>query len=380
MTKKKILFLAPSLAIGGAERVMVNLLKKLDLEKYDVTVCLFANYGSYYNELPKQIHVTYLFSNVFLSRTITWIETKLHVRHLINLVCRLKIKGHYDAGICFSDGLLTNTLVATRSSYDKLIAWVHSCYLAQSDLRAFYSNKQNAQKLLDTRYKYIDEVVCVSTQSHNEFNEIFNCEQKSRVIYNLFDANTIELKAKEFSPKYNQPQEKLRVVSIGRLVGVKKLSRLLEAKKLLQDEGVDFALDLVGDGPETMVLKAFVDEHHLMDVTFWGFQNNPYPYLAKADILALTSESEAFPTVLIEAMLLSKPIVSTKCSGCIEITDNGKSGLLCEHDPKDIAEKLKQMLSSKALREKMALLGHERVKFFSEEKTLKDFDQLINIK
>lgn len=375
MTKKKILFLAPSLAIGGAERVLVNLIKALDYERYDVTLCLFANYGVYFNEIPRQVHLTHLFSNVFLSRALTWVETKFHIRHFINIVAKHKIKGHYDVGICFSDGLLTNTLVATRCRFDKLVTWVHSCYRSQSDLRAYYSDKRHVDNLIQHRYNFIDQVVCVSTQSLNEFNELFHCEHKSGVIYNLFDSSTILQKAKEISFEHHNI---VRVVSIGRLVGVKKIQRLLQAKKILQEQGIEFALDIVGDGPESGVLKAFTIENNLLNVTFHGFQSNPYPFLANADILALTSESEAFPTVLIEAMLLERPIVVTKCSGCIEITDNGKYGILCEHNSGDIALKLGQMICSADMRQRYACLGKERVSFFTEEKTLKEFNDLTN--
>lgn len=377
MNKKKILFLAPSLTIGGAERVLVNLLKRLDYDRYEVTLCLFANYGVYFDELPKQVRVIHLFSSVFLSRVFTWIEKTFHTRVLIDWVAKATIREHYDVGICFSDGLLTNTLVATRGHYNKLVAWVHSCYLAQSDLKAYYSNKENVKRLLQMRYNHIDRIVCVSKQSLNEFNQIFQCERKSEVIYNLFDSSTIMEKAKAFVPHYDNGRELIRVVSIGRLVGVKKLDRLLEAKKILQNQGVDFALDIVGYGSEGDHLKAIVEKDNIKYVTFWGFQSNPYPYLANSDILALTSESEAFPTVLIEAMLLGKPIIATKCSGCEEITDGGKYGVLCEHNANDIAAKLKQLLDSKELRERLASSGRERLAVYSERKTLDAFDNLI---
>lgn len=377
MNKKKILFLAPSLTIGGAERVLVNLLKRLDYDRYEVTLCLFANYGVYFDELPRQIRVIHLFSNVFLSRVFTWIEKTAHTRVLIDWVAKATVREHYDVGICFSDGLLTNTLVATRSRYNKLVTWVHSCYLAQSDLKAYYSNKNNVCRLLRSRYDYIDRIVCVSKQSLSEFNQIFKCEGKSEVIYNLFDSSAVMEKAKAFVPQYENSRSLLRVVSIGRLVGVKKLDRLLDAKKILQDQGVDFALDIVGNGPEGENLKAIVEKNNIKDVKFWGFQSNPYPLLANSDILALTSESEAFPTVLIEAMLLGKPIVATKCSGCVEITDGGSYGLLCEHNAKDIAAKLKLLLESKEERERFAAYGKERLAVYSERKTLDAFDNLI---
>lgn len=377
MNKKKILFLAPSLAIGGAERVLVNLLKRLDYDRYEVTLCLFANYGVYFDELPKQIRVIHIFSSVFISRVFTWIEKTAHTRALIDWVAKATIREHYDVGICFSDGLLTNTLVATKSRYNRLITWVHSCYLAQPDLNAYYSDKGNVDLLLQKRYNNIDKIVCVSKRSLHEFNQIFRCEAKSEVIYNLFDSSTIFDKAKAFVPQYGNSRKLLRVVSIGRLVGVKKLNRLLHAKKILQNSGVDFALDIVGNGPDGDNLKAIVERDNIKDVTFWGFQPNPYPFLANSDILALTSESEAFPTVLIEAMMLGKPVVATKCSGCVEITDDGRYGLLCEHNSADIAEKLHHILDSRAERERLAESGKERLAVYSEKTTLDAFDNLI---
>lgn len=378
MSKKRILFLAPSMAIGGAERVLVNLLKRLDYEKYDVSLCLSVKHGSYFQELPKQVNVFSIFPCVFINRFLSWIEKKFHTRIFIDWMAKATIRENYDVGICFSDGLLTNTLVATKDQYKQLVTWVHSCYLSQSGLNEYYSQNKNRQRLLQKRYNQINTVVCVSRQSLNEFNQIFHCEDKSEIIYNLFDSSTIIAKAKEFIPQYRGRKNQLRVIFIGRLVNVKKINRLLEAKIILQNLGVDFALDIVGNGPEGDNLKTIVERNNIKDVTFWGFQSNPYPFLANSDILALTSESEAFPTVLIEAMLLEKPVVATKCSGCVEITDGGKYGVLCEHNANDIAAKLKQLLESKELRERLAVSGRERLAVYSEKKTLDAFDKLIH--
>ena len=81
--RKRILFLIPSLSIGGAERVLINLLKKIEYNKYDITICLFGYYGEYLTEVPKGVKVISIFNNSFLARVFTFLQRKLRISFLL---------------------------------------------------------------------------------------------------------------------------------------------------------------------------------------------------------------------------------------------------------------------------------------------------------
>jgi glycosyltransferase involved in cell wall biosynthesis len=89
-------------------------------------------------------------------------------------------------------------------------------------------------------------------------------------------------------------------------------------------------LILVGDGEERATLEALVSRLDLgNDVRFVGWQANPWALLARSDVLALSSRTEAFPSVITEAMALDIPVVATECSaGVRECVDDGSAGIL----------------------------------------------------
>lgn len=367
--KNKILFFAPSLAIGGAERVLVNLLKRLDYGRYDVTLCLFANFGDYLQEVPEQVKLISIFKSNFIARVFTFFQRKYSITFPVRLLTRIKIKEDYDVGICFSDGLLTDNLLNAKKRFVKKIAWVHSCYISQESLNRVFT-PDYIQKLIENRYKKLDDIVFVSEKSKEEFEELFGIHSRHHVVYNIFDTEAIVRKSKdELTLSFNP--DIINIIAIGRMVDVKEYSKLIDAAAILASRGLKFEIRIVGDGKLKSELIAQTESLQLTDyVHFPGFIANPYPCLKMSDILVLTSSSEALPTVLIEAMILGIPIVSTRNSGALEITDNGKYALLTDHTATDIADKLEQMILNKKLRCEYAEKAKERVKFFDETEVL----------
>lgn len=373
---KKILFLTPSLAIGGAERVLVNLLKRIDYTRFDVTLCLYSNFGEYLDEVPAEVKKCHIFNSVFWARVFTYLQRKLQITFPIRFLTKKAIHSNFDVGICFSDGLLTDTLIFAKNRFAKKISWVHSCYKSQDSLRGIYTPGY-VQKLINTRYSLLDEIVFVSENSKNEFEELFGKSSKHMVVHNVFDPDSIVKKADvKLSKLFNE--EIINIVTIGRLVKVKEYAKLVEAASILAKKGLTFHIRIIGGGKLNDVLSGKIAQLQLTDyVELTGFISNPYPYLKNSNILVLTSSSEALPTVLIEAMALNVPIVSTACSGAIEITDNGKYALLTDHSVTDIAEKLGQMIEDSALRKYYSKKSSERLKFFDETEVLKKVHKLL---
>ena len=82
--KLRILFIIPSLEEGGAERVLVNLLKKFDFDRYEVDLCVVEKRGIYFGEIPAQVKVITLFSNELTCK----VFNGLHVRYNFNFTYR----------------------------------------------------------------------------------------------------------------------------------------------------------------------------------------------------------------------------------------------------------------------------------------------------
>ncbi|WP_277622043.1 glycosyltransferase [Aeromonas salmonicida] len=110
-----------------------------------------------------------------------------------------------------------------------------------------------------------------------------------------------------------------------------------------------------------------------------GFKDNPYPYIAGCDIFVISSHYEGYPVVLVEAMTLGKPIVSTDCTGPKEALSNGEFGHLVPiANAQALADGLKMLLENDAIRERYAELSKQRSEFFSFERSMRDIETLLN--
>lgn len=374
--KKKILFLAPSLEIGGAERVLVNLLKKIDLERYDISLCLYSKTGVYFEEMPPRIKIFSIFKLHLLSRVFMFLYRSFGFSLPIKIATRIAIKDKYNWGITFSDGTLTDVMLFAYANFNKTATWVHSCYISQESLRSVYT-PQKRQELIKRRYSKVDEIICVSSTSLKEFEELFGFPEKLSLIHNIFESEvTLNRSEEPIDVKFET--DIVNIIAVGRLVDVKEYSKLIAASKILVDKGRPVKVRILGDGKLRKQLENEIHRFSLeKHVELFGFIFNPYPYLKKSDILAVTSSSEAFPTVLIEAMTLGVPVMSTSCSGAVEISDNGKYALLSDHTIEDIASKLEFMIRHAEFRRQLAVKAIRRVDFYDEKAVLKQIYQIF---
>ncbi|EJN3800925.1 glycosyltransferase [Vibrio alginolyticus] len=169
-------------------------------------------------------------------------------------------------------------------------------------------------------------------------------ESKVNTIYNLLPFKDIKTKA-QLAPEISVSQE--YICHVGRHSSEKRIDILLLAYKRLVDNGFTESLLLIGDGPERIKLESMVKSLGLSNkVTFCGFLSNPYPLVSKSKCLVLSSEREGLPTVIIEALCLGVPVVSTNCeSGPSEIMQ----GKLAEYLTRvncsdDLANKISSVL------------------------------------
>jgi glycosyltransferase involved in cell wall biosynthesis len=156
------------------------------------------------------------------------------------------------------------------------------------------------------------------------------------------------------------------IVAVGRLVFLKGYDLLLEAVARIRRTR-DVRLILVGEGPEDAVLKEQARQLGIHNhVVFAGRLENPWAVMARADVLALTSRTEAFPNVLTEAMALGIPVLATDCShGIRESLRDGACGVVVRsEDSGAIAEGLERLLGDPALREWLSRAGRARVEEF----------------
>jgi len=161
------------------------------------------------------------------------------------------------------------------------------------------------------------------------------------------------------------------IFSLAQLVERKGLPVLLEACKILSERGNHFQCLIAGDGPQRSLLERLIVEYQIYDkVQLVGvvFQEQLVDYLSRADIFALpcltasNGDRDGIPVVLMEAMAMEIPTISTCVSGIPELIEDGQSGLLVkEKDAVDLADAMQRLLEDNELRRRLGKNGRQKV-------------------
>ncbi|MGL5902332.1 MAG: glycosyltransferase [Cetobacterium sp.] len=370
---KKILFMIDSLEGGGAEKVLLDILKKLDKDKYLIDIFLLKKQGVYLEEALKYVKTIEGFSpknikfdNIFILKKLNSLFMKIRGKLFLNGYIN-KIKNDYDVEIAFLEGKTTQWL-GNRRNNAKKIAWVH---IDLEKRRILDSNIERKA------YSRIDNVICVSKDSKRSVLKLYpELESKTKVIYNPIPKLDIREKVNEEIII----NKKLTLVTVGRLVEQKGYDILLKAHKKLIDEGLDYNLQILGEGGLRSEFEKYILENKLSDHTeLLGFKRNPYPYIKAADLFVVSSRFEGFSLVLAEAIVLEKAVISTKCVGPLEILDNGKYGELVEHEDVDsLVNTMRKLILDKQKREEYQKLAKERSSFFDDKKIMREIEELLD--
>ena len=171
-----------------------------------------------------------------------------------------------------------------------------------------------------------------------------------------------------------------KVLACGRLAHQKGFDLLLDAWKEVEQQNIDWELEIVGDGFMREELERKVRDNNLQRVTLSHFTSNIKEKYAEAGIYVMSSRYEGLGLVLLEAESMSLPMVSFNCKeGPKEIIKNGYNGYLAEaENPHDLAEKLLSLIKDDNLREQMSRNAFEASRAFLTDKILDQWEELIN--
>jgi len=367
---KKILFYIPSLGGGGAEKVLITLLNKLNKEKYSITVLTNTNEGIYFDNMPDNIKIIYLFNKE--KKLTIKLYNKIFKYLPAKILYKAFIKDSYDFEVTFLEGEGVKLLSASTSN-SKKIAWIHT------DLYNFHWT-ENIFKNLEDEKRFLDKfqkIVCVSNDAKVGFEKLYGSSDKVEVIYNPIDIEEIEKRSLEIPMNFN----KFTICSVGRLIDVKGYDTLISVHKKLLADGFDHDLIILGEGIKRYELeKEIVKLKVSNSVKLLGFISNPYPYIKACNLYVSSSKVEGFPLVISEALILKKAILSTYCSGASEILDDGKYGILVENSEQGLYKGIKNIFEDKNILVKYSQLADSRRQFFTINKIISHIESIFDEK
>lgn len=169
------------------------------------------------------------------------------------------------------------------------------------------------------------------------------------------------------------------IVAVGRMVKIKRFDLLLDAFNLMKRKNCSY-LHLVGDGPMRQHLTAIANQYGLSErIKLWGAIKNPWATFSQADVLVMTSESEGFGIVLLEAMSQGVPVVSFDCPvGPREIIRHGIDGILVKPgDVRALARALDDLLADEIKRKQMGSRALEIKERFSQSRIMAMWEKTI---
>ncbi len=378
---KKILFILPSLTMGGLERLQVNLANALVARGHDVTILMLDNIRDLESELDSKVHLQYKPYKKTWFAKLPYIRSKFYDDGMWETRTSPK-KLHeyyvgsekYDVEIAFFRGLSIKIVSGCTDKTVKKLAWVHNDF---SKAVGYNNNFKSIDDVIKA-YKRFDNVVCVSNQAKEGFVSVLGDLDNLKIIYNLSPIEKIiELSKKnivESNVKHN-----FNLVVVARLVDdAKGQLRLINVIDKLNKNGLDVGLTIVGDGVDKDKISQKINELNAGEyINMVGMQKNPYPYIRGADLLVCSSYFEGYNLTVAEALILGVPVLSTKCAGPCEILENGKYGLLVENSEEGLFEGLLKLIRDKDLFEYYKKMAIKRRDFFSEEKIIKQVEELF---
>ncbi len=365
----------PSLRGGGAERTLINLLHKIEPDRYEIDLIVVSKKGPYVKQVPEFVNVIYLYRNDFLARVFGYLHRTFRLTWFFEK--KMKNLGNpYDVGISFLDSSFTD-LLFMNTQIDKRIAFIHSSYRTHDNYERFYSHDKYNRRMREERYSRLDAIYFVSEDSKEEFIEVMGAYPKMGVVYNLIDREAVIRKSEK--PFELLSNEEFAFSAVGSLMEVKGFDRLIRAAAIAKQQGYSFAIHLAGTGSEEDKLRGMISELGLEEEVFlYGFLSNPYPLMKQSDVFVMSSKSEALPTVLCEAMTLGVPTLVTNCSGCRCIVNRGEYGLMAEQNDQDFAENMMRFMDEPNLLKKYQKKSLERAKIFDDEKVLNKYYDIFD--
>lgn len=345
------------------------------------------------------------------------------IRHLkVNLQCLLKHPVRYISTlwIFLKNYLVVDPVAATAGMYhffcgigfsrqivDQRIQLIHSHFATGSNMALAVSKFTGIPfsftahasgdifvnpLLLNEKTDAAKFVIAVCDYSKKYLDSVTRYKYTKKIcrIYNGVMPNEIDkhIEAVNQEKQSTTAGNTLKIISVGRLVNCKGFCTLLEACHILVKRGCIFKCELIGDGPDRDLLEELIKRWHLEHiVSIRGYMplGHIYKELYDSDIFVLLSEihlngyRDGFPTVILEAMLMSLPIVSTWISGIPEMVLHEKTGLLVhERDSEAAADAIEKLLLNHEMRQSYGAAGRKLVlEEFNAEKNTKLLSDIL---
>ena len=376
--KKKILIVNDLIQGGGVEKLMYDLVTHWN-DKYHITIMTYE-----YFEIEKTLYpenVDYLcpspkkeYKNSFL---LLKILNKIH-RKVFKKVFDWKFaRKNFDIVIAMKDGWILKEV--SKMDIPIKLGWVHTDYNNYYYTYDLFCGPINERKCM----QQFKTIVCVAETIKQGLIDTIGDPGNLCVKYNPIDVDLILDSAQEpvvdvdtkFLPNVT------RFVTVGRLNYQKGYDLLLEACHILEQEGLNFEVWIIGGeepwGDEHNRLYRAKNRLKLKSINFLGGRKNPYKYMKYADWFLSSSIFEGYSLVSQEAAVLDIPLILTDCSGVRELLGDSEYGIVMGISVRDIYINMKRVIEHPELHEYYREKNMKRKEVIDFESRIKEIEKLL---
>jgi len=368
--KIRIAYLIGTLETGGAQRLILNIIKKINKEFFKPYL-IFWREGDFLKNFIKVngIIIKKLknkpknTSKPLINKAIIFLKQQKELREFIKKEKINIVHSH----LYFPD--IHNFLLKKKIKKLKIISTRHNIH--EENRKKFYYIILN-----NIVNSYFNAIVCCSNNVKTFFLKYENFNSL-KVIYNGVDIEEIN-SAPEV--KYDFIiNNNFNIISAGRLEKIKGFDLLINSFKIVKSKFPNTKLIICGKGSEQRNLIRLTKMLNLNDdIIFLGLRNDIYSLLKKSDLFILLSSKEGLPISCLEAMGSKLPIIASKINAFSEIIQDGINGFLVNRlNLNEISNSIIKLIQNKELREKISLNNFDIVlKKFDINKNVKDYESL----
>jgi len=373
----KLFILIPSLEKGGIERSMSRLSRGLLDRGWDISII---------SEKPSEESLSYFDERVkLLSLGTSFIDQNSNIYFSIfkNILYYFKIrkyiKKHSPDVLLAAKNIPVSIIlkISLKNKFKLIIREAvdpkHSSITQRSFFSRFLIN--NIKGFL---YPKSDNIIAISEGVKQSLIKNFKLDSsKIKTIYNpSSDEKILSLAQEEIGS--DLLSGKPLIISVGRLTKQKDHITLLKAFNEIYSK-IDCNLYIVGEGSERDNLEKFIRNNNIEDrVKLLGYQNNPWKFMSKSELFILPSIWEGFGNVIVEAMLIGIPVISSDCpSGPREILNDGVNGKLFKvGDYSHLAKIIEDVLSD----DNSELINRAKIRSrdFTIEKITEEYEKVLS--
>ncbi len=367
---KKILFFIPNLSVGGAEKVLVNLVNNLDRAKFDITVQTLFGGGVNERFLKKDITYKSCFKKTFKG------NSQILKLFKPETLYKRFITERYDIIISYLEGPTARIVAGCKDINTKKICWIHCRFDSQRTAQTGFRNFAEAKEI----YSRFDNIVCVSEWVKNYFCQTMDYCGNIEVLYNTNETKEVYQKSLESVEDVVFDKDCFNICSVGKIAPIKGFDRLARIHKRLIDDGIKNKVYILGEGEQKSEIKSYLKANNLEEsFILLGYHTNPYKYVSKCDLFVCSSISEGFSTAATEALIVGTPVCTVEVSGMREMLgEHNEYGVITDNNEDALYEGVKSLLTKPEQLTYYKKQAQIRGKYFSTENTVKAVEDMFN--